>query len=61
MMELDGSSLLSLEGDRSLDAVCREYVRHMVGHCGGNIKKAAELLGISRATVYKYLKSGETP
>ena len=61
MMELDGSGLLSLEGERSLDAVCREYVHRMVGHCDGNIKKAAGLLGISRATVYKYLKSEGTP
>lgn len=61
MMELDGSGLLSLEGERSLDAICREYVHRMVGHCDGNIKKAAGLLGISRATVYKYLKSEGTP
>ena len=61
MMEIDGSGLLSLEGERSLDAVCREYVHRMVGHCDGNIKKAAGLLGISRATVYKYLKSEGTP
>jgi len=40
----------------SLDMVNRKYIKRVVEQFGGNIKKASERLGISRATVYRYLE-----
>jgi transcriptional regulator with PAS, ATPase and Fis domain len=43
----------------SLEDASAKYVKMVVDTCGGNIKKASELLEISRATVYRILeKSG---
>lgn len=40
---------------RSLEEVNRSYVRHVLKHAGGNKIKAAALLGISRAKLYRLL------
>lgn len=48
-----------VDNEKSLDDICRVYVEKMVNYCGGNVKKASEILGVSRVTVYKYLKSKE--
>lgn len=37
----------------SLDEVEKEHVKKVVGKCHGNMSKAAELLGITRQTLYK--------
>ncbi len=37
----------------SLDALEREHVKKVVDKCHGNMSKAAELLGITRQTLYK--------
>ena len=50
---------LDLNTEQTLDAVCGKYVRKIVERHGNNVKKAAEVLGISRVTVYKYLNRSE--
>ena len=40
-----------------LDEVSRRHVLRTVAKYGNNVKKAAEVLGISRMTVYKYLNA----
>ena len=42
-----------------LDQVEKEHVRKVVDKCGRNMSKAAEMLGITRQTLYK--KLGDTP
>lgn len=44
-----------------LDQLEAEHVRKVVDKCNGNISKAAELLGISRQTLYNKMKSPLTP
>jgi len=39
----------------TLENVNRRYVRRVVEKYNGNIKRSSEVLGISRATVYRYL------
>ena len=43
------------------DSTLRESDRHLIGQtlqsCGGNVSKAARLLGVSRGLVYRHLKS----
>lgn len=41
--------------DEKLENICRKYVKKIVERYDNNVKKAAEVLGISRMTVYKYL------
>jgi len=43
-------------GVQSLDDVERETILQALAHCHGNKKKAAELLGIQRPTLYNKLK-----
>ena len=40
---------------QSLDALERNHVKRVVDHCHGNISRAAELLGITRQTLYAKL------
>ena len=47
--EWDNHSLLSL------DAMTRQYAEHVVQQVGGNRLKAADVLGISRTTLYRLL------
>ncbi|SFP51750.1 PAS domain S-box-containing protein [Oscillibacter sp. PC13] len=44
--------------EKTLNDICSFYVKKTAEKYGGNIKKAAEVLGISRVTVYKYLNGG---
>ncbi len=40
----------------TLDEVCNWYARCILNLCGGHRSVAAEVLGISRTTLYRYLK-----
>jgi len=46
------------EGLLTLDEMNRRYARQVVNQVGGNKLKAAEILGVSRATLYRLLASG---
>ncbi len=39
-----------------LDELDRIYVEYVVKKCGGNLSRAAQVLGISRRSIYNYLK-----
>lgn len=54
-----GISEIEFDQDQKLEAICRKYVQKTVERYDNNVKKAAEILGISRVTVYKYLNSGK--
>ena len=45
----------------SLDEMEKEHIRRTIDHCHGNLTRAAELLGITRQTLYNKMKrlSGE--
>lgn len=40
----------------SLDEVEKEHIRNTIDHCHGNLSQAAEILGISRQTLYNKMK-----
>jgi DNA-binding NtrC family response regulator len=40
----------------SLDKLEKEHIRRAVDHCHGNMSRAAEMLGITRQTLYNKLK-----
>jgi DNA-binding NtrC family response regulator len=40
----------------TLDEVEAEHIRHAIDRCHGNLSKAAELLGITRQTLYNKMK-----
>lgn len=40
----------------TLDEVEAEHIRRTIDHCHGNLSKAAELLGITRQTLYNKIK-----
>mgnify|MGYP002622550231 CR=1 FL=1 len=40
----------------TLDEVEAAHIRHAIDHCHGNLSKAAELLGITRQTLYNKMK-----
>ncbi|MDD7304050.1 MAG: response regulator [Bacteroidaceae bacterium] len=40
----------------SLDEVEKEHIRRTIDHCHGNLSQAAELLGITRQTLYNKMK-----
>jgi transcriptional regulator with PAS, ATPase and Fis domain len=42
-----------------LEIANARYIKHVIDECGGNIKKASELLEISRATVYRILRKND--
>ncbi|MBS1795529.1 MAG: sigma-54-dependent Fis family transcriptional regulator [Acidobacteria bacterium] len=51
-------AIFSLAGDRPpLDELSRRYVDLVLSECGGNKSRAAEILGINRRTLYRYLDS----
>ena len=39
----------------TMEEIQNEYISYVVGVCGGNISQASHMLGLSRATIYKYL------
>jgi DNA-binding NtrC family response regulator len=41
----------------SLEEMEREYIKRVLEVCDGNKKKAAEILGIDRKTIYRKLGS----
>ena len=43
----------------TLEVATSKYIKNVVLECRGNIKKASEKLGISRATVYRLLKNAD--
>jgi two-component system response regulator AtoC len=52
---------LSLADDRpTLDELCRRYTRLVLSEADGNKSRAAEVLGINRRTLYRYLESDGT-
>lgn len=40
----------------TLDEMEKEHIRHTIDHCHGNLTQAAELLGITRQTLYNKMK-----
>jgi DNA-binding protein Fis len=40
----------------TLDEICDRHVRWVLRHCRGNRVAAAQLLGIGRTTLYRYLQ-----
>ena len=46
---------------RSLSALEKEHIARVLKHTGGNKKKAAEILGIERCTLYAKIKTYEIP
>jgi DNA-binding NtrC family response regulator len=44
---------------RTIEEMNREYVQKVLEHYGGNKSKAAEVLGISRTSLWRILKEGE--
>ena len=40
----------------SLDEMEKEHIRRTIDHCHGNLTQAAELLGITRQTLYNKMK-----
>lgn len=49
------------EGDLSLEAMERDHVRRVLQQCDGNVSKAAQSLGIDRATLYNKIKKYNLP
>lgn len=49
-------SVPSSHGLRSLSDVQRDYVRYVLRETGGNKRKAAEILGVTRRTLYRWLE-----
>lgn len=41
---------------KTLKEVCRDHVKNVLEFYDGDKEKTAEVLGISRATMYRYLK-----
>lgn len=59
--EPSGAAPLSLADDRpTLDEVSRRYIRMILSEAGGNKSRAAEILGINRRTLYRYLEPTES-
>jgi DNA-binding NtrC family response regulator len=40
----------------SLDEVCAQHIQRVLGVCKGNRLRAAQILGIGRTSLYRYLK-----
>jgi transcriptional regulator of acetoin/glycerol metabolism len=45
----------------TLDEMQRNYIHRILAVAEGSKQKAAEILGISRSTLYKYLEPGGEP
>ncbi len=53
---------LSLFDDRpTLDQLCRRYIQLVLAEAEGNKSRAAEVLGINRRTLYRYLDADAEP
>lgn len=48
-------------GLKSMEDVERDHIRHVVESCSGNITRAAEILGITRATLYAKMRKYGLP
>jgi transcriptional regulator of acetoin/glycerol metabolism len=46
------------ERQPSLEQAMGEYARHVLDASNGNISRAAKVLGVSRSTVYKFIRKG---
>ncbi len=58
---VEGPAALLAEGEPlpPLGEVEQRYIRHVLGHVGGNKRRAAEVLGIGRRTLYRRLDEQE--
>lgn len=48
---------LGLVGKKDLQAINDELITRTLESTGGNVSKAAEILGINRATIYRRMKN----
>jgi DNA-binding NtrC family response regulator len=46
------------KGISNLENIEEAHIKAVIKHCGGDTRKAADILGISRATLYRKLKKG---
>ncbi|EDS78704.1 propionate catabolism operon regulatory protein [Clostridium botulinum C str. Eklund] len=53
---ISNKDMFKSESNKTLDDLEKQYIRHIVSRCNGEITKAAKILNISRSTIWRKLK-----